>query len=197
MSLVELLVVVPLLLAVFGLVLSLLMPGLRAWGRSEQHAEAQQGALLAATRISRAVYYASPDALVVSNATGLDATGLPARHDTLVLVTDLGQDDKVHLDPMGLPWWQAQVAFYYDAAARAIRVQERALDAPTTDPPPTEATVTADAADPIVANNIRSLSLKVVDGPAVDVTVEADVQGYRSSITTRAGCLLETVGSPP
>jgi type II secretory pathway pseudopilin PulG len=196
-TLVELLIVIPLVAILFSMVWSFLIPGLRAWTRSDTRSQAQQSALVVSARLVKEVQYSMPESVSIFPASGPAPDGTTVAQDAVSFVSDLGEDGRVQLDPSGSPLWQTRLVFYYDALQQGVRLQQQVLD-PSTDPQPLKATsFIPNPQDRVLARNVRSLSIQASSGALpLSIVVEARMNSYSSRLETVADSLLNTLEPP-
>lgn len=173
-----------LLLLLFGVLFSVLIPGMKTWARSERHSEAQQAALLVSTRVVKDFQFANPESVFVSRKDVTLPDG-PARRDLLIFLSSQDSDGQVAFDEGGDPLWQRRIVIYYDAERKQVRSQEIDLEPPTIEPNPLVlSTHTATPRDRVVARGVRSLAFDFDKPPLLNIHVETRIEGYASAIDT-------------
>jgi type II secretory pathway pseudopilin PulG len=177
MSLLELLVVAALLLVLFGLVYAFLVPGLRAWRRSESASHAQQQCLTVVSTVVREFQFAHPELTRVIADASDDGQGHRLHHDAVVFVSSIDGRGGDQADGAGDTLWQSIVYIYQDAESGQVRMRHVAIDPPVIDPPRPDVTLFhPEPDDRIVARHVSSLKLRLVGGsgnPPLEVSVEA------------------------
>lgn len=181
MTLVEMLVAMSLLALVSSLVMFLVRPGWRAWIRGARKSEAQQACLVTLTRLTQEYRNAlASSALVTADPPADDPDQLKPHRDSLVFLSNVDSQGTFALAPDGDPLWQRWVYLYLDNQGQ-VRVQEQALNPPTTLPPlESRPHLVPSERDRIVARCVRSLRVDDRASPLLEVTVEAESEGFSS-----------------
>lgn len=197
MGLLEALVVSALLVMLFGIVYAFLVPGLRAWTRSDAQSQSQQQALLVTSMISREVHYSHPGNLIVKPVDGPEGTS----RDAVAFVSSLDGEGRESFDATGSTLWQTILYIYHDGDAQRVRMRRVPITPPTADPPMVDVSAFGPQPDDhIVARNVRSLRMRMLGWEGVllplGITVETDVQGRRSSMETAAAPVVLTEPMP-
>jgi prepilin-type N-terminal cleavage/methylation domain-containing protein len=180
-TLIEILIGAALLLLIMGLLSSVLVPGMRAWSRSEKRSEAQQNALLVASRLSRELQFSNPDSIALQKRTAVDPQGRSVRRDAIVFLSNLDDEGAIVYDADGDQLWQRRLVFYHRGDSNEVRSQVLPLDPPVDDPDPLKVnTFEPTVKDRVVARGVRSLSFEAPSFPIVQIRVETEIQGFVS-----------------
>lgn len=192
MSLIEILVVAGLLLLIMTLVASFLLPGLRAYARSDARAQAQQNAFMTMSRIAHEVSFAHPSSVRGIAVPATDAaSGKAGRRDGITFLSCTDPDGRILGDDGGDTLWQKRVVLYHAGDSLEVRQQEVFLSPAVSDPGPKVldvGTYLPLPKDRVVARGIRWLQLDT-GGPAVRIAVEAQVGPYLADLETTASAM--------
>lgn len=197
MSLVEILVGSALLLMLFGLIVMLLLPGWRAWTKSEGRSDVSQNAIVVMGRVSTDFRNAHASSVWAETRAVTDPVdGRPARHDYVIFLVALDYDGNIVVSPDGDPIWQKRIVFYHDGEAQQVRSTEIPLPAPTTEPSPLVVkSYTPTAKDRVVARNVRSFELSWRQ-PNLQMIVETRRDGFRSKLESMVTPIMAAFAPP-
>lgn len=194
MSLAEVLVVAGLLAMLFGLILSALGPGFRAWVRGERKSDAQQNALIVLTRISQEFQNAHPLSLELTPATAFDPDGKEVHRDSVTFLSCTNEVGDVQLGAEGDPIWQRRVVFYHDGDTEQVRSISIPLVPPTAEPSPMVASDhTPSPRDRIVARHVRSLQFSYDVPPTLHISALSHVEACESLLESTVSPVLSTL----
>lgn len=191
MTLAEVVVVSAILLLLLGIVIAFLVPGLRAWTRSDASSRAQQQSLVVIALLTREVQHAKPDTIKVIRMETEDPPGTSVRRDGVFFVSSLDKRGEEQCDSSGDPLWQQVVYVYHQGDSRQVCCQRSPLRPPAPDPPPV-VSVSPQPDDRVVARHVTSLRLALsADGsPPLTVRAESTVEGYGSELESAVVPLL-------
>lgn len=196
MSLAEVLVAMALLGMLMALIVMLLRPGWRAWTRGARKSEAQQACLVTLTRLAQDYRNAHAGSLRVISDPPDDPEGRKAHRDRLLFLSNLDSWGTLSLDRDGDATWQRWIHVYLDREGQ-VRVQETALDPPTSMPPLQNLPLPIPSEnDRIIARHIRSLRIDERAAPMLGITVEAEVDGFSSRQASSVVPLMQAFAPP-
>jgi type II secretory pathway pseudopilin PulG len=173
MTLLEILVVCVLMGIVSFCLYNTLLPGIRAWRKSDVKADIQRNALVAAQRISRELRSSDIDSLVIIKNTCFDAEAGKSRSiDAITFLSPYGQKGGLQYDAENSAvLWKKHGVFYLDPATHTLYLQEHEITPPAISPD--EYQRPAFTPDPrhdrVVARDLISLSFQA--------DVDADKEG--------------------
>lgn len=165
MTLIEVLMAATLSLMILGALVILLRDGMRIWRAGQEHATAQQGALLAMHRVSRDLQLSDVKSVLVHG-----AGASPGKVGLSFLSAE--KDSRIQHDEYGRILWQKFAVYYHDLGTRTLRYREEPVATPDTTWPLGEPT-----------HDPESLTLEGPFHPAPeDRVVSANIVGFTPSV---------------
>jgi hypothetical protein len=164
MTLAEIIVVCVLMGIVSYCLYATLLPGIRAWRKSDVKADIQRHALVAMQRISRELRSSDIESLVIIHKSYIDAeTGRSCRADAMTFLSPYGRKSGFLYDAQNsLLLWKKRGVFYLDPDTHTLYLQEHDISPPTDMPADYQlATFSPDPGhDRVIARNLLSLSFE-------------------------------------
>ena len=175
MTLPEILIVCGLLGLMTTCLYSILIPGLRAWKRSDIKSDLQRNGLIAMKRISLELRSSDIESVKIFHNSYVDSvTKKTFTSDAISFISPVGRGDEIEYDPeTGSILWQKYGIFYLDPPSHKLYLQEKYFNPPTDSPDDYQLSdyVPDTQNDRIVAKNITSLSFQAEPDPKKDGTI--------------------------
>lgn len=192
----EMLIAGTLLLLLSGVLTQALRSGLHVWTQSQRRAEAQQAALVVATRVSKDYHGAHPESVQIRREE-VAVGEQKVRRDAVIFLSCLDDLGRPAFDEGGSPLWMRRVVIYHAGESNEVRAQATALDPPTSDPDPLAVDhFTPDLHDRIVARGVRALAFEDASLPLLRFRVES-VSGDKVSVIDSTSLPVISSGAPP
>jgi len=164
MTLAEIIIVSVLLLLLSYCLYSTLLPGIRAWRKSDIRADVQQNALIVLQRISAELRASDIESVVIKDSTyeeKISGKTLPCC--AIIFLSPVGaQNEPLYDVSSGQIIWRKHSVFYLDTATSTLHMQEIYLSEATTSKPDEQMKdfTPHPSIDRVVAHHIKALSFK-------------------------------------
>ncbi len=176
MTLAEIIVVSVLLIVLSYCLYSTLLPGIRAWRKSDIRADVQQNALIVLQRISNELRASDIESVVIKDLTYEEkGTGKMLPCNAIIFLSPVGaQNEPLYDVNSGQIIWRKHAVFYIDTATATLHMQEIYLSEASTSRPEEQLKefTPQPSRDRIVAHHIKALSFKADQ----DTDKEGDVR---------------------
>jgi len=164
MTLAEIIVVSVLMIILTYCLYSTLLPGVRAWRKSDIRADVQQNALIVLQRVSTELRSSDIDSVVIKEQTCTESgTGRTLPCCAIIFLSPVGAKNEPLYDVnSGQIIWRKHAVFYLDTATSTLRMQEIYLSQATTERPEEQMKefTPQPSADRVVARHVKAVSFR-------------------------------------